>query len=120
MKELAAGMLKVKNSKFYAHLYEIISLDEMNEIVKMHRKKYKKAVHHCWAAIAEGEKFHDDGEVGHPGRVILEVMKKYEMQNKAIVVSRIFGGVKLGVGGVSRAFREVAEAVAKSSEGQKE
>ena len=113
MKELASGMLKVKNSKFYAHLYEIKSLEEINEIVKEHRRKYKKAVHHCWAAVAEGEKFHDDGEVGHPGRVILEVLKKYDMRNRAIVVSRIFGGVKLGVGGVSRAFREAAEEIVK-------
>ncbi len=113
MRELAAGMLKVKNSKFYAHLYEINSIDEMNEIIKAHRRKYKKAVHHCWAAISDGEKFHDDGEVGHPGRVIMEVLKKYNMRDRAIVVSRIFGGVKLGVGGVSRAFREAAEEVAK-------
>ncbi len=113
MRELSAGMLKVKNSKFYAHLYEINSIDEMSEIIKEHRRKYKKAVHHCWAAISDGEKFHDDGEVGHPGRVILEVLKKYNMRNRAIVVSRIFGGVKLGVGGVSRAFREAAEEVAK-------
>ena len=56
-----------------------------------------------------GEKFHDDYEVSHQGSMILEVMKKYEMRNMAIVVSRIFGGVKLGVGDVSRAFREVAE-----------
>ena len=106
-------MLKVKNSKFYAHLYEINSLEEMSEIIKEHRRKYKKAAHHCWAAISDGEKFHDDGEVGHPGRVILETLKKYNMKNRAIVVSRIFGGVKLGVSGVSRAFREAAEEVAK-------
>ncbi|NPA75127.1 MAG: YigZ family protein [Euryarchaeota archaeon] len=114
MKELAAGMIKIKKSKFYAHLYEIENMDEMDEILKEHRKKYKKACHHCWAAIVNGEeKFKDDGEVGHPGRVILEVLKKYELDSHALVVSRIFGGVKLGVGGVSRAFREAAEGVAR-------
>ncbi len=111
MKELASGMLKIKNSKFYAHLYEIKSLEEMDEIIKQHRRMYKKAVHHCWAAVAEEEKFKDDGEVGHPGRVLLGVLNKYGMKHKAIVVSRIFGGIKLGVGGVSRAFREAGESV---------
>ncbi len=115
MREIAAGVLKVKKSKFYAHLYEIESFEDLNEIIKEHRKMYKKAVHHCWAAILENgeEKFRDDGEVGHPGRVILEVMRKHGMRGRAIVVSRIFGGVKLGIGGVSRAFREAAESVAK-------
>ena len=118
MKEIAAGMLKVKNSKFYAHLYEIESIEDMDKILKEHRKKYKKAVHHCWAAILEDgtTKFKDDGEVGHPGKVILEVLRKHEMKNRAIVVSRIFGGVKLGIGGVSRAFREAAEGVAREKE----
>lgn len=112
MKELAAGMIKVKNSKFYAHLYEIESMADMEEILKEHRRKYKKAVHHCWAAIVDGEeKYKDDGEVGHPGKVILSVLKKYNAKNRAIVVSRIFGGIKLGVGGVARAFREAAESV---------
>ena len=114
MREIAAGMIKVKKSKFYAHLYEINSLEEMENIVKEHRRKYKKAVHHCWAAkLGEEEKFKDDGEVGHPGRVILEVLRKYDLNSHAIVVSRIFGGIKLGVGGVSRAFREAAEGVAR-------
>jgi len=117
MREIAAGMIKVKNSKFYAHLYEIDSMDEMEEILKEHRRKYKKAVHHCWAVIVDGEeKYKDDGEVGHPGKVILSVLKKYNAENRAIVVSRIFGGVKLGVGGVARAFREAAESVMKFSE----
>ncbi len=116
MKELAAGMIKIKKSKFYAHLYEIENLDDMNTILKEHRKMYKKACHHCWAARINGEeKFKDDGEVGHPGRVILEVLRKYDLDRHAIVVSRIFGGIKLGVGGVSRAFREAAEGVAKEA-----
>ncbi len=117
MREIAAGMIKVKNSKFYAHLYEIESMDDMEEILKIHRRKYKKAVHHCWAAIVDNEeKYKDDGEVGHPGKVILSVLKKYNANHRAIVISRIFGGVKLGIGGVARAFREAAEEVMQFNE----
>ncbi|AGB04477.1 hypothetical protein AciM339_0593 [Aciduliprofundum sp. MAR08-339] len=112
MRELAAGMIKVKNSKFYAHLYEIDSLDEVEDILKRHRRMYKKAVHHCWAAVYEGEeRFKDDGEVGHPGKVLLSVLKKHNANRHALVVSRIFGGTKLGVGGVARAFRDAGESV---------
>jgi len=46
--------------------------------------------------------------VGHPGRVLLEILRKHDLEG-AIVVSRIFGGVKLGVGGVARAFRDAGE-----------
>jgi putative IMPACT (imprinted ancient) family translation regulator len=54
------------------------------------------------------EQARDDGEVGRPGTVILEVLRRYDLEG-GIVVSRLFGGVKLGVGGVSRAFRQAAE-----------
>ncbi len=116
MKELSAGMLKVKNSRFYAHLYEISDFGEIDEIIKKHRKMYKKAVHHCWAAkVGDAIKTHDDGEVGHPGRVLGEVLKKHDLSSHLLVVSRVFGGVKLGVGGVSRAFREAGEGAVQST-----
>ena len=48
--------------------------------------------------------------MGHPGRVLLELLRSHELEG-GVVVSRIFGGVKLGIGGVSRAFREAGQAV---------
>jgi putative IMPACT (imprinted ancient) family translation regulator len=54
------------------------------------------------------ERSKDDGEVGHPGKVLLELLRREDLEG-GILVSRIFGGVKLGVGGVSRAFREAGE-----------
>ena len=54
--------------------------------------------------------FRDDGEAGKPGRGLLTLMKSRGLENHALVVSRVFGGTKLGVGGVSRAFREAGEA----------
>lgn len=114
MKELVAGKFIEKKSRFYTHLYKIDESNDINKIITKHRRQYKKANHHCYAYIfkendEEMEKSNDDGEVGHPGKVLLEVLKKYQFQHHMIVVSRIFGGIKLGVGGVSKAFKQAAE-----------
>ncbi len=116
MKELASVKHVEQRSRFFARLYEIGSPGDMEEILKFHRREHKKANHHCWAMRLNGEeKSKDDGEVGHPGKVLLEILKKHSLGSHALVVSRVFGGVKLGVGGVSRAFREAGEGVVQSS-----
>lgn len=115
MREVCSGVLGVQKSKFYAHVYRLEGGEDPEHVVadvlREHRRKYKKAVHHCWALRSSYglERYKDDGEVGHPGKVLLEVLRNNGLEEHIIVVSRIFGGVKLGVGGVSRAFREVAE-----------
>ena len=119
MEELGAAKLVVQRSRFFAHLYRLDSQDDINIILKAHRRKYKKANHHCYAIwlVKDGESQEiakDDGEVGHPGKVLLEILKKNNLSGHALVVSRIFGGVKLGVGGVSRAFREAGTTIAES------
>lgn len=106
--------LTVERSRFHAVLVPLASPDDIAAIVRARRGEVRRANHHCWAYRLTGpdntllEKSKDDGEVGHPGRVLLEILRKHEMEG-AIVVSRIFGGVKLGVGGVARAFREAGE-----------
>ncbi len=117
MKELAAVKMIEQKSRFMAHLYYLDSIDDEDEILKIHRRKYKKANHHCYALNFSGqEKAKDDGEVGHPGRVLSELLKKHELNSHMLIVSRIFGGIKLGVGGVSRAFREAGQGVVESLE----
>ena len=83
----------------------------------MKRKRaLKKACHHCWASRVAGadgtivEQARDDGEVGRPGHRILELLRRHEIEG-VLVVSRIFGGVKLGPAGVGRAFSRAAQAV---------
>ena len=106
--------LTVERSRFYALLVPLMSPDQMDALLKERRRDYRKAVHHCWAyrlrdtAGATSELSKDDGEVGHPGRVLLELLRKHDLEG-VLVVSRIFGGVKLGVGGVSRAFRDAGQ-----------
>lgn len=110
--ELSAGKLVVRKSKFYAHLYCVESAGDILEIRKIHEKKYKKAAHHCYAAFYNGiEDQKADGEVGSPGRVLLELLHEYDLKNHMIMVSRIFGGIKLGQGGVARAFRDSGRGV---------
>ncbi len=115
MEELAAVKLVIKRSRFFAHLYHLNPGEEIQGILKSHRRLYRKANHHCYALKhTDGslvEVARDDGEVGHPGKALLEILKKNSLEDHALVVSRVFGGIKLGVGGVTRAFREVGEAV---------
>lgn len=119
MKELAAGKYIDKKSRFYAHLYQISDVSDVDEILTRHRSLYKKANHHCYAYIIKKknsdyiEKYYDDGEVGHPGKVLLEVLKANEFDAHLLMVSRVFGGIKLGVGGVSKAFKEAANGLIK-------
>jgi len=106
--------LTVERSRFHALLFPAASEEDVAAIVKRRRGELRKANHHCWALRfrdAAGvlvEKSRDDGEVGHPGRVLLELLRREDLEG-ALLVSRVFGGVKLGVGGVSRAFRAAGE-----------
>ena len=117
MNEIAAGKIIVKKSKFYAHLYTISAENEINKILQIHQSNYSNANHHCYAIICKDnsgnliKNFQHDGEVGHPGKVLLQLLEQHELYNHALVVSRIFGGIKLGVGGVSRAFRKAGSGV---------
>ena len=114
VRQAAECTLTVERSRFYAVLVPLSSPDEVPSIVRARKAEIRRANHHCWAyrlAGADGailERSRDDGEVGHPGRVLLEILRRHDLEG-ALVVSRIFGGVKLGVGGVSRAFREAGE-----------
>jgi len=112
MKELSAVKLVVNRSRFYSHLYMISDTGEVEGILKEHRSIYKKANHHCYAFIFNDEEsFKNDGEVGHPGQTILGILKREGLGSHCLMVSRIFGGRKLGVGGVTRSFKEAADGV---------
>lgn len=107
VREVSVVRLDEKKSKFYAHLYEIDTPDDVMEVQAIHDKLYKKAAHHCYAVVCGN--FTDsraDGEVGSPGRALAEVMERHNLGSHVLMVSRIFGGIKLGPAGVARAFRE--------------
>lgn len=110
----AEARLSVKRSKFSARFVMTPRVADVEAALKAFKTKHRKARHICWASRTEDpegkllEQMRDDGEVGRPGLVMLELLRRRNCLG-VVLVARYFGGVKLGVGGVSRAFREVAQ-----------
>lgn len=105
--------LVVERSRFMAVLFPAAGEEDVLRVVRQKKGEHRKANHHCWAfrGLVNGrllERSRDDGEVGHPGRILLELLQRADLHG-GLLVSRVFGGVKLGVGGVARAFREAGE-----------
>ena len=96
----------IKKSKFITKLYKINNIEEINNILNKLKKEYKDSTHICYAYIVNGmEKCSDDGEPsGTAGLPILNILKKNNLTNILSVVIRYFGGIKLGAGGLVRAY----------------
>jgi len=115
VEKIVEAKVTVERSRFFAVLFPASGLEDVEAMVRRQKGELRKANHHCWAfrgrdaAGAYVERSKDDGEVGHPGRVLLELLRRHDLEG-GLLVSRVFGGVKLGVGGVSRAFRDAGEA----------
>ncbi len=105
--------IKITKSVFISELFPVQDSDEINGNLKSIREKYFDARHHPYAYRLGIDKnnfrANDDGEPsGTSGKPILEAIDKYDLTNVLIVVTRYFGGVKLGVGGLRRAYSEAA------------
>lgn len=96
----------IKKSKFITKLYKVNSLNEINDILTKLKKIYDDSTHICYAYILNSqEKCFDDGEPsGTAGIPILNILKKNNLTNILGVVIRYFGGIKLGSGGLVRAY----------------
>ena len=104
---------EVNKSKFISHVKCVEDENQAREFLQSMKKKYFDATHNCSAWIigvgVEKHKSNDDGEPGGTaGNPILEVIKKNALTNVAIVVTRYFGGIKLGAGGLIRAYSHSA------------
>lgn len=104
-----------KKSRFIANAYPINNKDEAESIINELKKRYFDARHNCYAYSllnVDGgliEKCSDDGEPsGTAGAPILNIIKKNNLNNILIVVTRYFGGILLGTGGLTRAYSETA------------
>lgn len=112
IKENTQYVLTEKKSKFIANLIEIQSQDEAEELVKKYKKQYHDARHNCVAyrVLEDGqliEKSSDDGEPsGTAGAPMLNILKKNNLCNVLIIVTRYFGGILLGTGGLVRAYSD--------------
>ena len=97
---------EIKKSKFITLLYRINSIDDIDSLLVKAKKDYKDATHYCYAYKIETiKKCSDDGEPsGTAGIPILEVLDKKNIDNILCIVIRYFGGIKLGAGGLIRAY----------------
>lgn len=109
--------IEIKKSKFIAKIYKIKQIDEIKEILFRIRKEYADATHICYAyKLKDNIKFSDDGEPGGTaGLPIVEVLNKNQLDYVLAIVIRYFGGIKLGSGGLIRAYSSsIAELIQKA------
>ena len=113
----------IEKSRFICTLKKVNSEAEAQEFIKAIKKEFWDATHNCSAYIVDemAQRSSDDGEPsGTAGLPMLEVLRKNKLTNTAAVVTRYFGGLKLGAGGLVRAYtNSVAEAVRATGIAQK-
>ena len=109
---------EINKSKFISYLIKIDDIDNVGKELNKLKEKYKDATHICYAYVIDGkEKASDDGEPsGTAGKPILEILKKNNLDHVLVVVVRYFGGIKLGAGGLLRAYANSVNDLIKTSE----
>ena len=114
--------IKEKKSKFIANIFYITSEEEAEEKIRQIKKKHNTKRHHCYAyrIIRKNEiinKSSDDGEPsGTAGMPMLNILEKNNFINILVVVTRYFGGILLGTGGLVKAYSEATQKVIEKSE----
>lgn len=121
IKENTSSEIVEKKSKFIANLFYVQSQEEAEEKIKEIRKKYYDARHNCYAYSIMTKngiinKMSDDGEPsGTAGNPMLNIILKKELVNVLVIVTRYFGGILLGTGGLVRAYSDATiEAIEKA------
>ena len=109
----ASAEFEERKSIFIGHAKPIKSADEAMEFVKLKKREYADATHNVFAYILEGgriAKYSDDGEPqGTAGMPVLDTIRKNEVDGVCVVVTRYFGGILLGAGGLVRAYAHGAK-----------
>ena len=108
--------LEIKHSRFITLVTHTKTINQSDELLQQVRALHKKANHHCWARICgpRSERLawgsSDDGEPkGTAGRPMLNVLEHSELCEVTVVVTRYFGGIKLGTGGLVRAYSQAVQ-----------
>jgi len=115
------SLFKEKSSKFFGYAYPVESEDEVKPIIEVLKKKHPHAVHYCYAYQIGTEtiqyRANDDGEPSNTaGAPIYGQIQSFGLTNVLVVVVRIYGGIKLGVGGLITAYRTSAQITLESCE----
>ena len=106
IKEKTVNEIVIQKSRFICVLDKLENKDDLENILKEIKNTYKGATHYCYAYIINSsQKYDDDGEPsGTAGNPILNVLKFNNLNNVVAIVIRYFGGIKLGAGGLVRAY----------------
>ncbi len=103
-----SGEFEEKRSVFLCHAKHITTEEEAQEFIKSKKKEFSDATHNCWAYLLKGgiiARYSDDGEPqGTAGVPMLEAIRKKGVEDAVVVITRYFGGVLLGAGGLVRAY----------------
>jgi uncharacterized YigZ family protein len=107
--------IEINKSRFIAYIGRLETEEDAIAFIAEIKKKHWNATHNCSAYVVgendQWQKADDDGEPsGTAGKPILEIIKKNQLKNTVIVVTRYFGGIKLGAGGLIRAYGKSASA----------
>jgi uncharacterized YigZ family protein len=103
--------LKVNDSKFIAHVFHVLNKHQAESVYLNIKRKYHDATHNCFAYRISTDEFRysDDGEPsGTAGLPIYNILEKKNLSQTIIIVTRYFGGTKLGTGGLIRAYSDAA------------
>lgn len=115
------GEIEIKKSKFICYLHKTLSEEDAKAFIQTVKKEHPNARHHCYAFIIgehnEIQRSNDDGEpAGTAGIPMLECLMHHHMQDIVAVTVRYFGGIKLGAGGLIRAYaKSVSHALSTAS-----
>lgn len=121
IKENSTAEVVERKSKFISNVFYVESREEAESLIKQINKKYHDARHNCYAYrifTKEGiiEKASDDGEPsGTAGAPMLNILSKKELTNILVIVTRYFGGILLGTGGLVKAYSEACSLAIKNS-----
>lgn len=115
LKDYGCKEIVIRKSRFIGHARPVADEEEAVQFIEQIKKKYWDATHNCSAYVVgerdQWQKALDDGEPsGTAGKPILEVIKNRGLKNVAVVVTRYFGGIMLGAGGLVRAYTDGAVA----------
>ena len=119
IKNSISNEIVIKNSRFIALIYKINSID-ITSYIEEAKEKYPKATHYCYGYIYNDyKKSSDDGEpTGTAGAPIMNVLEKENLNNILVIIVRYFGGIKLGAGGLVRAYTKATTEALKEAQYQ--
>ena len=103
--------IKVNDSKFIGHIFHVLTKHQAESVYANIKRKYHDATHNCFAyrITADQFRYSDDGEPsGTAGLPIYKILEKKDLSQTIIIITRYFGGTKLGTGGLIRAYTDAA------------